>query len=86
MTDIAQFINRVKNLEEFTVITEVPDGFRFNGLVPYDITISKGYINAKVWAINFDEAVTRFNELGLVALVLIFTLQVSGIIKTEIIP
>ena len=62
MTDIAQFINRVKNLEEFTVITEVPDGFRFNGLVPYDITISKGYINAKVWAINFDEAVTRFNE------------------------
>jgi hypothetical protein len=62
MTDVAQFINRVKNLEEFTVITEVPDGFRFNGLVPYDITISKGYINAKVWAINFDEAVTRFND------------------------
>lgn len=62
MTDVAQFINRVKNLEEFTVITEVPDDFRFNGLVPYDITISKGYINAKVLAINFDEAVTRFNE------------------------
>jgi hypothetical protein len=62
MTDVAQFINRMKTLEEFTVITEVPDNFRFNGIIPYDINISNGYINAKVWAISFDEAVVRFNE------------------------
>lgn len=62
MTDVAQFINRMKTLEEFTVTTEVPDDFRFNGIIPYDINISNGYINAKVWAISFDEAVFRFNE------------------------
>ena len=62
MTDVVQFINRMKTLEEFTVTTEVPDDFRFNGIIPYDINISNGYINAKVWAINFDEAVFRFNE------------------------
>jgi hypothetical protein len=62
MTDVAQFINRMKTLEEFTVTTEVPEDFRFNGVIPYDINISNGYINAKVWAISFDEAVTRFNE------------------------
>ena len=62
MTDVSQFINRMKTLEEFTVTTEVPDDFRFNGIIPYDINISNGYINAQVWAISFDEAVFRFNE------------------------
>jgi hypothetical protein len=52
----------MKALEEFTVITEVPDNFRFNGNIPYDMNITKGYISAKVWAVSFDEAVFKFNE------------------------
>jgi hypothetical protein len=62
MTDIAQFINRIKHIEEFTVTTTVEQGFRMNGLVPYDVRIKNGYITAKVWALTFDEAVDKFNE------------------------
>jgi hypothetical protein len=32
-------IFRAKNLQEFTVETTVPEDFRFNGVVTFDITI-----------------------------------------------
>jgi len=56
------FINRAKLLNEFVITTEVPDDFRFNGLIPFDMTIQDNVISAKVWGIDFDEAVIRFNE------------------------
>ena len=56
------FINRAKQLNEFTITTDVPEDFRFNGLVPFDMTIQDNVITAKVWGIDFDEAVSRFNE------------------------
>jgi hypothetical protein len=56
------FINRAKVLNEFIVTTPVPEDFRFNGLVPFDMTIEDGIIAAKVWAIDFDEACQRFDE------------------------
>jgi hypothetical protein len=56
------FINRAKQLNEFTITTDVPEDFRFNGLVPFDMTIQDNVITAKVWGIDFDEAVNRFNE------------------------
>lgn len=56
------FINRAKLLNEFVITTEVPENFRFNGLIPFDMTIQDNVISAKVWGIDFDEAVTRFNE------------------------
>lgn len=55
-------INRAKNLQEFVVTTNVPDGFRFNGLVPFDMKINGDEIEAKVWAVDFDEAVYRLDE------------------------
>lgn len=55
-------IHRAKNLEEFVVTTDVPDDFRFNGLVPFDMQISEGVITAKVYGIDFNEAVERLNE------------------------
>lgn len=59
------FINRAKNLQEFIVETDVPEDFRFNGVVPFDISITEGIIYAKVWAVNFEEAVTKLdNFLG----------------------
>ena len=55
------FINRAKNLQEFVVCVNVPDNFRFNGVVPFDMQISNGEIEAKVWAVSFEEAVDRLD-------------------------
>jgi len=55
-------ISRAKNLNEYTVTVDVPEGFRFNGLVPFDMQIKEGTIYAKVYAIDFDEAVQRLDE------------------------
>ena len=57
-----QFINRAKQLQEFTVCVNVPDDFRFNGTVPFDMKIVNNEIEAKVWAVNFEEAVDRLDE------------------------
>jgi len=55
-------IFRAKHLEEFTVTTDVPEDFRFNGIVPFDMKIEDNVIEAKVWAVDFNEAVNRLNE------------------------
>jgi hypothetical protein len=55
-------INRAKHLYEFVVTTDVPEDFRFNGEIPFDIQIKENVIYAKVWGIDFDEAVSRLNE------------------------
>lgn len=55
-------INRAKNLQEFEVTTDVPENFRFNGLIPFDIQIKDSIIYAKVYAVDFDEACIRLNE------------------------
>ena len=58
-------IFRAKNLHEFTVTTEVPEDFRFNGVVPFDMSIVDNQIEAKVWAVDFDEAAKKLdNFLG----------------------
>ena len=54
-------INRAKQLNEFTVTTDVPEHFRFNGVVPFDMEIKEGVISAKIWAVDFDEAVGRLD-------------------------
>lgn len=59
---VTALINRAKHLNEFTVTTTVPDNFRFNGLIPFDMSISDGEISAKVWAVDFDEAATRLDN------------------------
>ena len=55
-------IFRAKNLQEFVVETNTPDDFKFNGVVPFDMTIVEGVISAKVLAIDFDEAVNIFDK------------------------
>jgi hypothetical protein len=55
-------ISRAKNLQEFTVTTDVPEDFQFNGVIPFDMEIKEGVIYAKVYGIDFDEAVIRFND------------------------
>ena len=55
-------IFRAKNLQEFTVTTELPEDFAFRGVVPFDIQITGNVLEARVWAIDFDEAVQRLDE------------------------
>jgi hypothetical protein len=55
-------IFRAKNLQEFTVTTELPPDFAFRGVVPFDIQITGSILEAKVWAIDFNEAVDCLNE------------------------
>jgi len=55
-------IFRAKHLQEFVVETEVPENFRFNGVVPFDMEIVEGIISAKILAIDFDEAVAVFDK------------------------
>ena len=55
-------IFRAKHLQEFTVTTEVPDSFRFQGVVPFDLQIADGVMTARNWAIEFNEAVNRLKE------------------------
>ena len=55
-------IHRAKNLQEYTVTTRVPDDFRFNGVVPFDMKIEDETIYAKVWAVEFDEAVKKLDD------------------------
>lgn len=56
------FINRAKNLQEFIVTTRVPEDFRFNGTMPFDLRIEDETIYAKVWALEFDEAAKKLDD------------------------
>ena len=55
-------IFRAKNLNEYVVTTEVPEEFRFNGVIPFDMEITDNVIYAKVWGVDFNEAVNRLND------------------------
>ena len=54
-------IFRAKNLQEFVVTTDVPEDFRFNGVIPFDIEIKENIIYAKVFGIDFNEAVHKLD-------------------------
>ena len=55
-------IFRAKNLQEFVVTTELPDDFAFGGVIPFDMQITGNILEARVWAVDFNEAVDRLNE------------------------
>ena len=51
-----------KNINESTVTTNVPENFKFNGVVPFDMSMNNGQIEATVYGIDFDEAVDTFDK------------------------
>ena len=55
-------IYRAKNLQEFTIEVDVPDNFRFNGLIPFDMTIENNVMSAKVYGLTFEEAIATFDK------------------------
>lgn len=56
------FISRAKNLQKFVVETDVPENFRLNGRVPFDIKINENIISADVYALTFEEACSILND------------------------
>jgi len=51
-----QVIERMMNLQEFTVTVPVEDGWLPNGRVPFDIRIKNGVATVTLPALNYDEA------------------------------
>ena len=39
--DIKQVMKRIKNLQEFEVVIDIPDEFIFNGTMPFDMIIDR---------------------------------------------
>jgi len=56
--DIANsLIKRVKDLRRFEVEMNIPEEFRFDGPVPFDMKVSSdGLVTAIVYATNYEEA------------------------------
>lgn len=52
----AEVIGRVMQLTEFTVTTRCLGTLKFNGVIPFDLTIIDNVVTAKVLAVTFDEA------------------------------
>lgn len=54
--NIDNVMERIKNLQEFEVMVQVPEDFHFMGPVPYDIHIAGDTAFVKIVAANIDEA------------------------------
>ena len=55
-------MNRIKNLTEYEVQVHIPDDFEFNGVVPYDMSISGETAWVKVIAASMEEAKLKVYE------------------------
>ena len=58
----SKLINRARNLQEFTVVAKLPDDFKFNGVVPFDLTIHNRTASIKVYAVDVDEANNKVDQ------------------------
>jgi hypothetical protein len=57
--DILTVLDRIKALQEFEVKTTLPEDFRFNGRVPFDMEIVGDEVTIKVLALTLEEAMMR---------------------------
>jgi hypothetical protein len=55
-------IYRAKNLQKFTVETEIDYPLAVQGKIPFDIRIKDGLLSADIYALNFDEACVMLNN------------------------
>ena len=55
-TDVLKLLNKIKNLQEFIVIRDMPESFVFTGTVPFDMKIVGNQGSFKVLASSLDEA------------------------------
>jgi hypothetical protein len=59
MTQVKDIIDRIKNLQEFSVTTDLPETFEFRGAVPYDTVITGDKITLKIHAVTLEEATDK---------------------------
>lgn len=59
---INQVMNRIKNLREFTITVDIPEGIRLSGVVPFDTSISENKGTFKVYALTEEEATQKVSE------------------------
>jgi hypothetical protein len=57
--ELESVMTRIKNLREWEVVVKVPEGFSFQGEVPFDMYINNGVAYVKVLAVSLEEAVDR---------------------------
>ena len=55
-------IHRAKNLQEYAVELELTEPLRLNGVIPFDISIKDEILTARVYAMDFDEAVSMVHN------------------------
>jgi hypothetical protein len=55
-------MERIKNLTEYEVMVPFPKNFEFDGVVPYDMSISGDKAFVKVIAESIEEATLKANE------------------------
>lgn len=59
---VKAMLDRIKNLNEFEVKTDLPEGFAFNGTVPFDIKIKGNSATFTVLAVSVEEAAEKVNQ------------------------
>ena len=57
--DTKQILDRVSKLDEFEVIVQMPEVWRFKGVVPYDMEIVADQAFVRVIATSVEEATSR---------------------------
>jgi hypothetical protein len=59
---ITTILDRIKNLNEFEITTDLPEGFSFNGTIPYDIKINGSLATFTLYALTAEEAAEKVNQ------------------------
>ena len=59
---INQIMSDIKSLAEYQVQITIPEGFKFSGIVPFDMNIVAGEAFVTVVAPSWDEAVLRVQD------------------------
>ena len=59
---INQIMSDIKSLAEYQVQITIPEGFKFSGVVPFDMNIVAGEAFVTVVAPSWDEAVLRVQD------------------------
>jgi hypothetical protein len=59
---IEHVMRDIKSLSEYQIQITIPEGFRFSGVVPFDMNIVAGEAFVTVVAPSWDEAVLRVQD------------------------
>lgn len=59
---INEIVHRMKNLREYIINVDIPEGLQLNGIIPYDININGNKGRFKIYAVSKEEAEQKINE------------------------